>query len=72
MATEGEMVKSITDSMDKNLSKLQEMGEGKRTLACCSPWSSRVRDSLATEQQQYLTYDAMLVSDVIHIHTRAF
>ena len=30
----------ITDSMDMTLSKLQEM-EG--SLACCSPWSRRVR-----------------------------
>ena len=60
------MVKSITDSVDVNLSKLQEMVEGKRSLACCSPWSHRVRDSLATQQQQ------QLVSDVVHIHTRAF
>ena len=43
MATEGEMVKSITDSVDMNLSKLQEMVEGKRSLACCSPWSQSQR-----------------------------
>ena len=71
-ATEGEMGKSTTDSMDMNLSKLQETVEGQGSLARCSPWSHRVRDSLATEQQQQLTYDAILVSDVLHVHTRAF
>ena len=71
-ATEGEMGKSTTDSMDMNLSKLQEMVEGQGSLARCSPWSHRVRDSLATEQQQPLTCDAILVSDVLHVHTRAF
>ena len=66
------MGKSTTDSMDMNLSKLQEMVEGQGSLARCSPWSHRVRDSLATEQQQPLTCDAILVSDVLHVHTRAF
>ena len=27
-------------------------GEGQGSLACCSPWSSRVGHDLATEQQQ--------------------
>ena len=43
---------SITDSMDMNLSKLQEMWlvVGKRSLMCYSPCGYRVRLDLATEQ----------------------
>ena len=37
----------FTDSMDMSLSKLPE-----GRLACCSPWSHKVRDNRATEQQQ--------------------
>ena len=44
MATEGEMVKSITDSVDKNLSKVQEeMGEGRGT------WHAAVRGVAESE-----------------------
>ena len=32
----------ITDSMDTSLSKLQELGDGQGSLACCSPWGRRV------------------------------
>ena len=35
---------SITDSMDMNLSKLQETGED-RSLACCSPWGRKELDT---------------------------
>ena len=38
----------ITDSMDMNLSKLQE---GQGNLACCSPWGHRVGHNWVTEQQ---------------------
>ena len=34
----------ITDSMDMNLSKLQE-SEGQRILACCSPWGHKELDT---------------------------
>ena len=51
--TEDEMVDSITDSMDMNLSKLQGDTEGEGSLGCCSPWGHRVGHKLATEQQQY-------------------
>ena len=46
---------SVTNSMAMNLGRLREMaadGEGQRGLACYSPWGSRVRHDLATEQQQ--------------------
>ena len=44
----------ITDSMDMNLSKLQEMVKDRGSLACCSPWSlQRVRHALVTEQQHF-------------------
>ena len=43
MATEGEMVKRITDSVDKNLSKVQEMGEGRGT------WHAAVRGVAESE-----------------------
>ena len=32
---------SITDSMDMNLGKLWEMGEGQEGMVCCSPWGSK-------------------------------
>ena len=28
-------------------------GEGQGSLVCCSPWDHRVRQDLATEQQQH-------------------
>ena len=31
----------ITDSMDINLSRLREAGDGQGGLACCSPWGCR-------------------------------
>ena len=34
----------ITDSMDMNLSKLPEDGEGQGSLACCSPWGCKELD----------------------------
>ena len=36
---------SITNSMDMNLSKLQEIvSGGQGSLACCSPWSRKELD----------------------------
>ena len=36
----------ITDSMNMNLSKLQEMDrEGQGGLACCSPWGCKESDT---------------------------
>ena len=41
---------SITDSTNMSLSKVQEMvKEGQGSLACCSPWSHRVRHNWVTE-----------------------
>ena len=40
----------ITDSMDRNLSKLREIVED--SLVCCSPWGHRVGHDLAPQQQQ--------------------
>ena len=37
---------SITDSMDMNLGKLQEMVRGQRGLVCCSPWVAKSRTGL--------------------------
>ena len=34
----------ITDSMDTNLSKLQEMVMGQGSLACCRPWGNKESD----------------------------
>ena len=31
----------ITDSMDMSLSKLQGLGDGQGSLACCSPWGCK-------------------------------
>ena len=38
----------IIDSMDMNLSKLQESGDGQGILACCSPY---VHKELNTNEQ---------------------
>ena len=35
----------ITDSMDMSLSKFQELGMDKGSLACCSPWGCRESDT---------------------------
>ena len=34
----------ITDSMDMSLSKLQELGNGQGSLACCNPWGHKELD----------------------------
>ena len=39
------LLDSITNSMDMNLSKLQEIvSGGQGSLACCSPWSRKELD----------------------------
>ena len=41
------MLDSITNSMDRNLSKLQEesvLSGGQRSLVCCSPWGPKESD----------------------------
>ena len=43
-------VRWITDSLDVNLSKLQD-SEGQRSLVCYRPWDHRVGHDLVTEQQ---------------------
>ena len=43
-AAEGEMLDSITDSLDMNLSKLGDSG-GQRSLACCNPWGHKELDT---------------------------
>ena len=35
---------NITDSMDMNLSKLQETVKGQGSLVCCSPWDCKESD----------------------------
>ena len=35
---------SIIDSIDINLSKLQEIVKGRGDLACCSPWGHKESD----------------------------
>ena len=34
----------IINSMDMSLSKLQDLGEGQGSLACCSPWGHKELD----------------------------
>ena len=46
---------SITDSMDMNLSKLQEIVEDRGAWCATDKWGHRVRYDLVTEQQQQLT-----------------
>ena len=57
----------ITNSMDMNLSKLQEFGDGQGSLVCCSPWGCKESDtteltdflnSVLTSQNNNLTYSA--------------
>ena len=38
-------VDGITDSMDMSLSKLPGDSEGQGSLACCGPWSCKVKES---------------------------
>ena len=40
---------SITNSMDMNLSTLGD-SQGQGSMVCCSPWGSRVKHDIATEQ----------------------
>ena len=35
----------ITDAMNMNLGKLQEVGERQESLACCSPWRHKESDT---------------------------
>ena len=44
----------ITDSMDMNLSKFWELGDGQGGLECCSPWGHKESDS--TEQQNWCIF----------------
>ena len=54
---------SITDSMDMNLHKLQEIVKDRQgILACRSPWCCRVGHNLATEQQK--------TTQVIYMHIK--
>ena len=43
----------ITNSMDMEFEQTPGDSEGQGSLACCSPWSCRVRHYLAAEQQQH-------------------
>ena len=44
---------SITDTMDMNFLQTVGDSEGQGSLECCITWDQRVRDNLATEQQQH-------------------
>jgi len=45
-------IDSIIDSMDMNLSQLQEIVKDRGALLCCSMGSQRIGHSLAAERQQ--------------------
>ena len=45
------LLESITDSMDMSLSKLWEIVEKKRSLACYSSWGLKESDTTVIEQQ---------------------
>ena len=56
---------SVTDSVDKNLSKLWEIdSEGQRSLVCCSPRGHRVRHDLETEQQRNSKNTELFLTEV--------
>ena len=46
------LLDSITDSMDTNLSKLQEIVKDRGSLVCCSPWSHKESDSTKQHKGQ--------------------
>ena len=56
----------ITDSMDMSLSRLQGVGDGQGSLACCGTWGHKESDT--TKGLHLLSfsliYKVMLVSDV--------
>ena len=35
------LLDGISDSMDMNLGKLQEVGRDRESLVCCSPWGRK-------------------------------
>ena len=65
-----------TDSTDMISEQTLGDSEGQGSLACCSPWSHRVGDNLATEQQQQHIIFPMWLElyfsnfDLIVMHTR--
>ena len=46
------LLNSITDSMDVNLSKLRDNGQG--SLECCSPWSLKDLDTIEQLNRCYV------------------
>ena len=46
-------------------------GDGQGSLACCSPWSCRIRHNLATEQQQYSIPCRIYICVYTHIYMKA-
>ena len=49
--TEAEMVRWHHPSNGHEFERVPWYGEGQRSLVCCSPWSGKEPDTLATEQQ---------------------
>ena len=39
------LLDGISDSMDMNLGKLQEVGRDRESLVCCSPWAHTESDT---------------------------
>ena len=60
------LLDSITDSMDMNLSKLQEVVEDRKVGVLESIESQRVRHDLVTEQQQQTSILILLNRDLQH------
>ena len=58
----------ITDSMDMNLGKLQEMVKDRKVRgAAVSPWGQRVRHNLVTEQQQFQFHTIKILVLWLHL-----
>ena len=53
----------ITDSMNMNLNKLQEFGDGQEGLVCCSPWGHKEQNMI--EQQKWTELNTLIKNDSV-------
>ena len=53
----------ITDSMNMNLNKLQEFGDGQEGLVCCSPWGHKEQNTI--EQQKWTELNTLIKNESV-------